>query len=217
MCFQESNRQVRPTPSSLSAQYIISEQDRPRSKYPQYCGLDCKSLPHAYCGSSTVLTSHIITHFCSVDKMLWFTKPETWESWFKIQEETDVPFDDHMRGLTQPCIKHLLSVICKLFYICIISASRVQMSLFKKLRFFKTLIFHFLCSPETSCLCRSRLCMEIISGLRQMGLEIPVTWENNIVLPEHWLVSPSFLSCSLTPHVFLQFIRQNFLYVYKPI
>lgn len=43
LCFQESDSEVRPAPSALSTQYIISEQDRPRSKYPQYCGLDCKS------------------------------------------------------------------------------------------------------------------------------------------------------------------------------
>ncbi len=44
------------------------------------------------------------------------------------------------------------------------------------------------------CLCRSRLSMEITSGLRRMCLETTVMWENNTVLPEHWLVSLLFLS-----------------------
>lgn len=41
-CFQESDCQVQPAPVALWAQYIVSEQDWPRSRYPQCCGLDCE-------------------------------------------------------------------------------------------------------------------------------------------------------------------------------
>lgn len=42
LCFQKSHSQVRSAPSSLSAQHILSDQDRPRSKHLQHCGLDCE-------------------------------------------------------------------------------------------------------------------------------------------------------------------------------
>lgn len=56
-CFQESNSQVQPAPPVVSAQYVSTEQDGPRSKCPKHFGLDCESVSVQYFRAQRLLDS----------------------------------------------------------------------------------------------------------------------------------------------------------------